>query len=183
MDFYLKNDCRELKRIVISILKTRFGWIPESDYDDFISIGMQVAWDCEKKFDKTKGAEFKTYFINCLLRKIKTRVTFINRNKRCLRDENGDLITNVSLDALIEDGDAPLMTMAVLDSYDFETEKFSDKMTMYLQKLSKTQKKILFLISEDYSSDEIKTMLKITSEEYSDAYATIRSYRNVSILY
>lgn len=143
-DFYVKNNCLELKKIIFPILKTKFGWISEKEYDDFISIGAQVVWDCETKFDESKGAEFKTFLFNCLLRKIKTRVTFLNRKKRNFQDDNGHLTTDISLESLIEDNNALIMKMYSVDDYKIEEEGFSCKMIKYLNRLSLKQKNYYF---------------------------------------
>ena len=51
-------------------------------------------------------------------------------------------------------------------------------MIEYLGKLSKIQIKVLELMAEDYSPEEIKTILHIDAKLYSDCIAAIRSYKN-----
>ena len=74
VDFYCGNNNSELKKIVYPILMNKFGWIPQKDYDDFLSIGSQVVWNCEESFDleKVKTKKFKSFLSNCIHNKIKT---------------------------------------------------------------------------------------------------------------
>ena len=48
-------------------------------------------------------------------------------------------------------------------------------MKRYLDKLSKIQVKVLELLAENYSSDEIKQMLHIDSKLYKDSILAIKS--------
>lgn len=173
---YCENDSKKLKSISDTIIIKHFGWLPQKDYDDFYSIAGEVLWKCCESFEENKGAQFETYLINCLIKKFKTRITYMNRQRR----NNGD--KNVSLDALIEDKDTSLINLIASEDK-IEIEPYSDKMIQYLNKLSKIQKKILFALSEGYSPDEIKRGFKITDNEFSNACNALRSYRNVSILY
>lgn len=71
-----------IEMVVDKIIKQSFPWISEKDYDDFYSIAAQVVWDCENKYDKSKNNNFHNFLVNCLSRKIKTRITYLNREKR-----------------------------------------------------------------------------------------------------
>lgn len=176
IEYYFKNDGKELKKLSDYIINKYFGWLPQKDYDDFYSIAGEVLWNCYEKFDNSKGAQFETYLINCLTRKFKTRVTYMNRQRR-----NGGS-QDVSLDVLIEEKDTALVNLIASDST-VEIETYSDKMVAYLKRLSKLQKQILFAIAEGYSNNEIMRVLKISAKDLSDACAALRSYRNVSVLY
>lgn len=176
IDYYCADNYFNLKAIVDKILKIKFGWLPQKEYDEFYSIAGQVVWDCEKRFDETKGVKFETLLINCLNRKFKSRITYMNRKKR------GGGIPIMSLDALIDDNDNCLMNLIASNS-STETHIYSDKMNLYLSKLSTLQKKVLFALASNHTHEDIKKMFNITSKEYSDIYETIRSYRNVSLLY
>lgn len=174
--YYCNNDEKKLRDIADRIIIKYFGWLSQKDYDDFYSIAGEVLWNCAKNFDDSKGAQFETYLINCLTRKFKTRITYMNRQRR----NNGN--QDVSLDALIEDKDVSLVNLVTSDDK-VEVDAYSDKMVSYLKRLSKLQRQILFAISEGYSNDEIKRGLGISAKELSDACAALKSYRNVSILY
>lgn len=174
--YYCENDSSKLRQISDSIIIKHFGWLPQKDYDDFYSIAGSVLWDCCENYDDSKGAQFETYLINCLVKRFKTRVTYMNRQRR------GNGVQNVSLNALIEDGDSCLIDLIASDD-DIEVDAYSEKMLTYLSRLSKLQKQVLFALSEGYSPDEIKSRLKISSKELTNACDGLRSYRNVSLLY
>ena len=176
LDIYLKNDCKRIRKIADSIIIKCFAWLPQKDYDDFYSIANEVLWICCKNYDDSKGARFETHLINCLIKKFKTRITYMNRQRR----NNGN--QDASLDALIEEKDASLMDLIASDDK-VEVDTYSEKMVRYLSRLSKLQKKVLFAMANGYSSDEIKSRLNISAKEYSDACTALKSYRNVSILY
>ncbi len=82
VDFYCKDYNKELKKIVNAMLQRDFGWIAQKDYDDFYSYAAQVVWECEESFDETKGISFHNYLLPCISRRIRTRITYMNRGKR-----------------------------------------------------------------------------------------------------
>lgn len=174
IEYYCQNN--RLNNIVDYIIMKNFGWLPQKEYDDFYSIAGQTLWYCEEHFDESKDTQFETYLIGCLGRKFKTRITYLNRKRR----SNG--VSDLSLDALIDDKDMTLMSLiSTIDEPD--TNNYSDKMTKYLEKLSALQKKILFAIADGYSAEEIKNGLHLTTKEFSDACNGFKAYRNVSILF
>lgn len=128
---------------------------------------------CVSQFDSTKGTQFESYLIGCLMRKFKTRLTYMNRQRR----SNGE--QNLSVDALIEEG--KLSDIAV-EEPDFQ-EGYSDKMMMYLGRISKLQKDVLFMLADGYAADEIMTRLGLTPNEFTNACSALRAYRNVSVLF
>jgi DNA-directed RNA polymerase specialized sigma subunit len=174
--YYGANNSEKLRQLSDVIIGKQFPWLPQMHYDDFYSIAGEVLWKCVQRFDYSKGASFETYLIGCLIRKFKTRVTYMNRKSR----NNGS--TNVSLDALIDEGDACLMNM-IASNDTAEPFTYSEKMNLYLDRLSELQKKVLFALADNYSPEEIKKTLNITTTEFSDICTAIRAYRNVSLLY
>lgn len=176
IQYYCNDNCKKLNEIADYIIIKHFGWLPQKDYDDFYSIAGEVLWKCYESYDGNKGAQFETYLINCLIKKFKTRITYMNRQRRSSGSQD------VSLDLLIEEKDTALGNLIASDSR-VEIDTYSDKMIGYLKRLSMLQKKVLFAMAEGYSSDEIKKRLKITTKEFSDACMALRSYRNVSLLY
>lgn len=58
-------------------------------------------------------------------------------------------------------------------------EEFSPEMKRYLGRLSKIQIRVLELMADGYSSEEIKSILHIDTKLYLDCIAAIRSYKNV----
>lgn len=179
VDFYCGNNNKELKKLVNKILISNFGWVASSEYDDFYSLAAQVIWSCEQNFSNDKNTSFNTYLISCLIRKIKTRITYMNRDKRKQKDIEGNLIADISYDELINDGVTP-DTLIIYE--DDDTEEYSEKMTRYLSRLSSTQKRVLMLKADGYLPAEIKSIVKISDKQYSDCIAAITSYRNIAEL-
>lgn len=176
IQYYCNDNCKKLNEVADYVITRYFGWLPQKDYDDFYSIASEVLWQCHKAYDDSKGAQFETYLINCITKKFKTRLTYMNRQRR----NNGN--QDVSLDLLIEEKDTALVNLIASDEK-VECEAYSDKMVAYLKRLSKLQKNVLFAIAEGYSNDEIKRRLKISAKELADACAALKAYRNVSVLY
>lgn len=177
INYYCENGGKRIRKIADVIIIKCFGWLSQKDYDDFYSIANEVLWDCAKNYDDAKGAQFETYLINCLVRKFKSRITYMNRQRR----NNGN--QTVSLDELIEEKDTSLINLIASDDKVEVDHSYSDKMIAYLKRLSKLQKQVLFAMAEGYSNDEIKSKLNISAKQLADAYATLKSYRNVSLLY
>lgn len=176
LDYYCENENKRIKKISNTIILKHFAWLPQKYYDDFYSIAGEVLWNCCERYKKDQGAQFETYLIGCLTRKFKTRITYMNRQRR-----NGG-VQDVSLDSLIENKDICLMNLIASDSK-VESDTYSEKMISYLKRLSTIQKQILFLMSEGFDGTEIQTKLKITEKDYFNALNGIRAYRNVSILF
>ena len=124
VDFYCENENKELKKIVNPILTRRFAWIPQKDYDDFYSIASMVIWDCEQKFDgkKIKTKKFKSFVSACIHNKIKTHITYMNRDKRMIKDEDGNPLHNSSLDAPIDDENNSTLGDCLAADYDIEDD-------------------------------------------------------------
>lgn len=188
VDFYCGNENKELKKIVNPILIRRFAWIPQKDYDDFYSIASMVVWDCEKKFDgkKVKTKKFKSFVSTCIHNKIKTHITYMNRDKRMVKDEDGNPLHNSSLDAPIGDEDNSTLGDYLSNNCDVENEVVKkscndENVEEFLGSLSKKQRKIIELKMEDYTSDEIKQILNISDREYNSAMKSIQMNENLSL--
>lgn len=186
VDFYCADNNKELKKIVNPILFGKFGWISQKDYDDFYSIATQVVWDCEKKFisEKVKTKKFKSFLSTCIHNKIKTHLTYMNRDKRCMKDEEGNPIYDISIDAPTEDGidlrERVASDFMVEDesTLDFQTD---ENVEIFLNSLGNTQRKILELKMNDYSVDDIKQKLDLSDTEYNTAMKSIQMNENLSL--
>ena len=148
------------------------------DYDDFESLAGIELSNAIKSFDPEKSNLY-TYATRVITQKAKTEL------RNCTqRDRRKALHVSESIDSLAEQNDVSfLATEGGFTFLESPKDALSDKMIAYLQKLSKLQKQILFAMAEGYSDDEIKIRLNITSKEFSNACAALRSYRNVSLLY
>lgn len=187
VDFYCADNNKELKKIVNPILFGKFGWISQKDYDDFYSIATQVVWDCEKKFisEKVKTKKFKSFLSTCIHNKIKTHLTYMNRDKRCMKDGEGNPIYDISIDAPTEDGidlcekiESNIRIEDDLDMY----ENCSENTMSYLSILSPTQKKIANLIMLGYEFTDIKERLDLTDKQFENHIKHMRCEKNSSLL-
>ena len=178
----LENNWEKIKERVISPLwHGKFKSMYESvklDYDDFESLAGIELSKAMKTFNPEKSNLF-TYATRVITQKAKTELRDCTQ-----RDRRKALHVSESIELLVEQNDISFLA----DNGGFEISEspkdaMSDKMIAYLNKLSKLQKQVLFAMAEGYSSDEIKIRLNITSQEFADACAALRSYRNVSLLY
>lgn len=184
VDFYCENENKELKKIVNPILIRRFAWIPQKDYDDFYSIASMVVWDCEQKFDgkKVKTKKFKSFVSTCIHNKIKTHITYMNRDKRMAKDEDGNPLQNSSLDAPISDEDNSTIGDYIDGEFCVEEEVIGDsneRVECCLESLSSIQRKIIELKMEGISVEEVKQQLNLSNSEYENHMKAIKENRTV----
>lgn len=184
VDFYCDNENRELKKIVKPILERRFAWIPQMEYDDFYSIASMVVWDCEQKFDegKVKTKKFKSFVSTCIHNKIKTHITYMNRDKRMAKDNEGNLLHNSSLDAPISDEDNSTIGDYIDGEFCVEEEVIGDsneRVECCLESLSSIQRKIIELKMEGISVEEVKQQLNLSNSEYESHMKSIKENRTI----
>ena len=176
----LEENLVEIQRkVIIPLWNKRFKTMYESvklDYDDFESLAGFEITKAIKTFDPNKSNLF-TYSTKVITQKAITEL------RNCTqRDKRKALHTSESIEYLNEQG-STFATDGGFATSELSNDALSDKMVSYLKKLSRLQKQILFAMAEGYSNDEIITALHITPKELADACATLRSYRNVSLLY
>lgn len=178
---YYANNAKKLHRVVDKIL-VKFGGLYDKDLDDFYSLANEVFWDAMRRYDDSQS--FDGFLYSCLFNKIKTEMTRRNREKR-----KTDRMS-ISIDAPI--GDDENSTIGDMIAGDFSIEKeifekdeeeYSRKMLLYLSKLSGLQKEVLRLNIAGYLPGEIREELHINEKQYTDCYAAIHSYRNISVLF
>lgn len=181
---YYANNARKLRKMVDKILfKLKF----DVDNEDFYSLANEIFVDVLSRYDKTK--DFDGFLYSCLINKFKTEMTRRNRQKRQadkmsiswetpLDEENdltiGDFITDTRKSEHYD-----------IDKTFFEDdgEKYSERMLLYISKLSKLQREVVKLIISGYTKEEIKKILHISSKEYIDCIMSIGSYKNISIFF
>ncbi len=181
LNTYYTDNAKKLHNMVDKIL-SKFGGISDKDMDDFYSLANEVFVDVLKRYDESQS--FDGFLYSCLANKIKTEMTRRNRYKR-----KADRMC-ISIDMPIGDGENSKIADIIADKFDLESEVFkekediySHKMLLYLNKLSDVQKEMLRLTIAGYLPGEIREELHMTENQYSDNYAAIHSYRNVSILF
>jgi len=196
---YYRNDAKKLHNMVDRILfNLKFK---DVDHEDFYSLANEVfAKDVLANYDNEQS--FEGFLYSCLLKKFKTEMTRRTRDKRCLKvkkkvvDKNGiekteiKIIPDIRLDAPLKDGENLTYGDIVADKFDInkeifeeKEESYSEKMLLYLNRLSEVQKEILRLTIAGYLPREIRDELHMTEKQYCDNYAAIHSYRNISVLF
>lgn len=178
---YYADNAKKLHKTVDKIL-LKFGGLSGKDMDDFYSLANEVFVDAMRRYDGSQ--QFDGFLYSCLSNKIKTEITRRNREKR-----KADRMS-VSIDAPI--GDSENSTIGDMLAGGFEVEKelfekneegYSERMLLYLNRLSNLQKEVLRLNIAGYQPNEIREELHINEKQYVDCYAAIHSYRNVSVLF
>lgn len=181
LKIYYENNAKKLHQIVDKIL-LKFGGLSDKDMDDFYSLANEVFVNAMKRYDDSLS--FDAFLYSCLFNRIKTEMTKRNREKR-----KADRMS-VSIDMPIGDDENYTLGDMIVDDFNLEKEVFereesgySERMLLYLSKLSNLQKEVLRLNIEGYFPNEIKEELHINEKQYTDCYAAIHSYRNVCVLF
>ena len=103
-------------------------------------------------------------------------------------DQEGNCIYKyaLSIEAITEKTDYidELVSDDDIESMVLEEIKFSEnnKINMYLDRLSKRQKKIVLLLSNGFQLDDIKEMMKLNKTLFANDIKAIRSYENIKVL-
>lgn len=178
---YYESNAKKLHRVVDKIL-LKFGGLSNKDLDDFYSLANGVFVDVMKRYDNSQS--FDAFLYSCLLNKIKTEITKRNREKR-----KADRMC-ISLNTPVGDDENSTIGDMIVDDFTIEKELFekneegySERMLLYLNRLSSLQKEVLRLNIAGYLPNEIREELNISEKEYADCYAAIHSYKNVSVLF
>lgn len=182
---YYADNARKLRKMVDKILiKLKFH---DVDNEDFYSLSNEIFVDVLKRYDGKQ--DFDGFLYSCLYRKFCTEMT-----KRCRQKRQADKMA-LSWETPIDEESGQTIGDFISDTkkaehYDIDKtffeddgEKYSEKMLLYITKLSKLQKEVVKLIISGYSRDEIKKTLHINGKEYEDCMRSIKSFKNVSILF
>lgn len=182
LDEYYANNAKKLHKTVDKIL-FRFGGLSNKDKDDFYSLANEVFVDVMRRYDDTQS--FDSFLYSCLSKKVMSEITRRNREKRKADRKS------ISLDARNND-DEECNFLDFIPS-DFDTfdevikrqdkEQFQDKVRQYISRLSNQQVNILNLLIDGYKPQEIRWILEISSDEYTDDLKIMRSYESVKILF
>lgn len=192
VDYYCNDNNKELKRLVDPILNNQFGWLPNQYYDDFYSILAQVVWNCENSFneEKVKTKKFKSYLLSCVNNKIKSQLTHMHRDKRCMKDDEGNPIYELSLDTTVKDDERFTIGDTIQSDFNIDAvlserndDYCSEKMIEYLDNLPEKARSVAKLIMKGYEACDIQNILKITDKQYKECWNVITSYDKKRILY
>lgn len=199
LNSYYENNAKKLHTVVNQIFYKKFGGIQDKDMDEFYSVANDVFFDIIKnnRYDSSKG-EFDGFLYRALSLAFIDEFKRQNRNKRVtkieLADEDGKVVQmilpDIYLDTPIDNAGNSTLGDVISGSFDMEKEIFegkeemySEKVQLYLGRLSDIQRDVLRLIIAGYLPNEIREELHLTKKQYADCYAAIHAYRNVSILF
>lgn len=197
---YCENDMKKLKKICY------FVWgkkgLPSCYHDDLYDDAINVLSESVVSFNPNCGASFKTYLTNNIHMsygqwyrdthlRAKRNNLVLDENGKIKRDSNGNpiIIHNISLDAPTPDCIATLERISISESLEDEIihknkhEDVSDVIREYLDNLTKSQRRVAELIMDGYSNEEIKEILHIEQNEFTDCMNGLKAYRNISILF
>lgn len=197
LNFYCKNNLRELKKICDPIITTKniTDMYRHDLYDDAIKVLIETL----SSFDSDKS-KFTTFLTGNIKRSFYDWTRDYMRGKRCnlKRDKNGKIIqgedgkpiviSDISLDAPTEDGIDLFEKIAsekTIESEVFSNERkisTDERVNKFLNILGGIKRQILELIIEGYSPSEIKLRLNISNKEYSEELKQIRSFKNIMYL-
>lgn len=194
---FLANDMKKLKKICDPLIF--YKGTPEIYHEDLYGVATDVLIESLDAFDSSKKCSFKTFFIGNVKRAFYDWTRDNTRLCRCniqtdaegkiVRDNDGNviIIPSIPFDEPAEDGTDIKEKIAsdfnIEDNLSKEIGFSSDdKIEKYLSRLSKRQKKIVSLLADGYSQDEIRELLHISKKEYADSLLSIRAYENIRIL-
>lgn len=190
IEFYCKNDLKELKKLCNPILKSKS--IPNMNYDDLYDVAIECLCYSVKNYDEEKS-QFKTFLLGNIKRKFSTWMRDSTRSCRCNveRDEKGRIVIDeetknnkVIYDSSIhgETEDGYSLEETIASDYDLADQVISKqgyvsgKVKAYINSLGSIQKQIAYYLMDGYEPEEIKELLSLTDKEYSSFLLDMKSY-------
>lgn len=197
---YCECDLKKLKQVCFYVWGKK--GLPSCYYDDLYDDAINVLSESVITFNPDIGASFNTYLSNNIRMsygqwyrdthlRSKRNNLLLDENGKIVRDKKNNpiIIHNVSLDAPTPDCISTLERISM--DYDLENEiidsdkkeSVSNKTREYLNKLTKAQREVAYLIMDGYSGEEIKEILHMEQSELNDCLNGMKAYRNISILF
>lgn len=178
---YYEENAKKLRQVVDKIL-LKFGGLSHKDMDDFYSLANEVFAEAMRRYDGAQS--FDGFLYSCLHNKIKSEMTKRNREKRKTDRMSVPIDTPIGDDEDMTLGDM-IADRITIEQVLFEEneEEYSKRTLSYLGRLSGVQREMLRLDMAGYQPDEIRKELHMSKKQYADCYASIHSYRNVSVLF
>ena len=190
INFYYDDSAKRLRALVDQVLYKLH--LTHIDREDFYSLANEVFVHAIQDYDSF--VPFDIFLQSCLRKRFCTELRDRTRAKRCAKrkvkekDAFGNMVVkekvipDESLDAYISEEEEVTLGDRIPGGFPVEEEGYSEKMLLYLNRLSSLQRQVLRMNTEGYLPWEIKQILGISDGQYADCYAAIRSYRNVSVL-
>ena len=180
LESYYRNNAEKLHKMVNRILR-RLGFSSFIDYEDFYSLANEIFADTVQKYDEAQS--FDGFLYSCLSKRFKSEMTRQNRQKRQAERMALSMELCIGGEEASTLGDTiPHPSDVESEVFDKREEGYSERMLLYLSKLSSLQREVLRLGAAGYQPNEIKEELHINEREYANCYAAIHSCRNVSVL-
>lgn len=193
---YHANEMYKLKQICKPLIYKKS--VPGMYHDDLYAVASDTLLESLESYDDSRGCSFKTYLTGNIYRAFYdwTRDSnrgvrcnlLINKNGKIAKDENGHpiIISNVSLDAKIEN-DVDWCERVASD-FNIDNEAFIEKpewrqeIREYLEGLSPLQRKIICMVAESYTPEEICNDLHITMKHYKNSLQRISADEKIKPL-
>ena len=192
VNFFYDNDGKEIKIICNQILHSIWNDVPYYYRDDFESLAGRLLLVCINKYDPSVG-DFRGFAYPFFQKRFISHIYSINSLKhggdgnwdKEKRDENGKKIKKgvrvktINIDDKIKDGSDSTYADIVpggksVEEIVFENKKDS-KLEACINKLNKTQKKIVSLMIDGYKPNEIQERLQLTNKQYFDYVTDMRT--------
>lgn len=175
---YCGDEMVVLKKICLPII-LQYGGITESEHDEFYSIANETVWRAAVMFNDNINDSFDKYLRECLSNRFKSVMTKKNRKKRI------PIQVTVNIDSPIT-SDSSKTYADVLDSgYDLEKEVEGlqdDGLDLFMEKLSRKQKRICELIIQGYKKEEIIKIMDISARRFDTCLDALRNYETRILL-
>lgn len=174
---------------LVDYLLTPYGGIPK-DHSDYYDVANETFVQCLNSYDGSKGARFDTYLSGCLDRKIKTYISYSNREKRRNRDSEGNYIPDESLDRVISSeasgGSETTIGSLITDRSQNVEGKLFDELggaRDYIDALgTNEQKQIARYIASGFSHVDIRKKMGIEVKDYNRILNEMKSFEKAKIL-
>ena len=196
MEYYEDNAFKLRKMVDKVLMELHFQ---DVNHDDFYSLANEIFVTLINSYDESKI--FENFLYTSLYRKFCTEMTRRKRYKRCMRTEIREqmadgsysvtsvYLTEISLDAPILDEDGMKISDTIASDKDVEKEVFgsedesAEKVKLFLDSLSKVQRKIVEMKMMNLDVKYIKKKLNLTDRQYSENMNEIVRYEHIRLLH
>lgn len=179
LNFYCDNEMAMLKKMCIPMIN-KIGGISYKDYDDFYEIALDTLGSSVFKYDEKYKCSFDCFLASNIKRKFNTEVRDRNREKRIPAkklESTNNLVTEDGLE-LGETIPSKFDTHEEACGSNFE----GTNAELYLNRLSKRQRRIVDMICLGFEPKDIRKKLHISKKDYDNDHQAITSYENKRLL-
>lgn len=204
VDKYCCDNMRELKKICIPLISMK--GVADMETDDLLSDAMKVLLETVQNYDFTRNDNFGAYLTTNIKRSYKDWTRDRMRDKRVnyARDKNGQIIYEyyeengerkkrkviirpLTLDATTEEGreirDTIASNFRIENIFMGETkEEWHNEVKEYLNSLSPLQYKIVMMLTNKYTKEEICEILHIQLKHFDNIWKQIISDKKIKPL-